>query len=46
MISDNYVNIMIIYRPFDYYGISVSNSIPSILALIKDNYVFIYEKHQ
>ena len=46
MIYENYVSIMFIYHPFNSYGLSVSNSRHSMLALRKDINVLIYKGMQ
>ena len=45
MIYDNYVSILVLYYLFMYYGIFGRYIKHSMLDLIKENMIFIYNKH-
>ena len=46
MITNNCVKILVIYNPFNAYGISGSNIQHSMLDLLKYDSVLIYNEHQ
>ena len=46
IISDIYVSIVVIYHLLTDYGLSGSNNIHPMLALHKENTVFIYKRQQ